>query len=237
MDTSMQYILDKFGQCNIFSLTSALQVKSIPATDKKRLLDENLNDEKQYLLDRYEYFLQNEHLSVDFEALFNDIVKECEQFCEDVKNSNFPITARFNGTSPFICDHVGKDTKYSEPRGLIWHFYHNIQNVLMANEDLANMPETKTFQLDTVVQNTDSALVNNFVRHEYTFTSHCTKGPLQLVLYFRLNDETKKWLLQFKTDFDLEGSTYEDLALYSDEKLEFSSCTHEGFNSLDDDNF
>lgn len=130
MDTSMQYILDKFGQCNIFSLTSALQVKSIPATDKKRLLDENLNDEKQYLLDRYEYFSQNEHLSVDFETMFNDIVKECEHFCEDIKNSSFPITARFNGTSPFICDHVGKDTKYSEPPDYLVVFRFATKNTL-----------------------------------------------------------------------------------------------------------
>jgi len=48
--------------------------------------------------------------------------------------------------------------------------------------------------------------------------------------YFKLNDETKKYLLKFDNDFCLEP--LEDLAIYKDNELKFYSCTHERFNSL-----
>ena len=46
---------------------------------------------------------------------------------------------------------------------------------------------------------------------------------------FSFNEETKKYLLKYNSDFDLVG--LEDLALYKDNKIKFSSCTHEKFNS------
>lgn len=62
-----------------------------------------------------------------------------------------------------------------------------------------------------------------------SFSWHCTMGPLAKVHRFRLNDKTKKWLKQFKSDYDLEG--LEDLALYKGDELLFSSCTHEVFHN------
>ena len=51
-----------------------------------------------------------------------------------------------------------------------------------------------------------------------------------IIYYFKLNDLTKKYLLQFKSDFDLVD--LEDLVLYQNDKELFSSCTHERYNSL-----
>jgi len=236
MEITMKYILDKFDNCNVFSLSSSLPIKSIPTADKEELLKQNLNNEKEFLLDRYEYFTQKEKVNIDFETLFNDIVRECEEFYSKLGNESITKLCG-KGSSPFICDHVGNDTKYSKPLGLIWHFYHNIQHVLMSNESLSTIPETKDFQADLIFTDKDATLKNNFIKYEYTFCSHCTKGPLQLVLYFNLNNETKNWLLQFEDDFALADSNFEDLAIYNDDKLEFSSCTHEEFNSLSSNAF
>ena len=41
-------------------------------------------------------------------------------------------------------------------------------------------------------------------------------------------EETKKWLLQFDTDYDIDP--FEDLAFYKENTLLFSSCTHEGYH-------
>lgn len=229
----MKYILDKFNDCNIFSLTSRLPIKNIPIIDKEHLLKQNLNNEKNDLFKYYQYFAKKENIDIDFETLFNDIVKECEKFYSKIKGKDMAKLCK-KRSSPFICDHVGKDTKYSKPENLIWHFYCNIQNVFMSNDELSNLPETNGFQADTIFKDKDIVLKNNFLKYEYTFSSHCTKGPLQLVLYFKLNNETKDWLLQFKNDFDLEDSEFEDLAIYNNDKIEFSSCTHEKFNNLDD---
>ncbi len=58
---------------------------------------------------------------------------------------------------------------------------------------------------------------------------HCTTtGGFYKIFRFRLTEETKIWLLQYKTDYDLVD--LEDLAFYKGEKLLFSSCTHEGFH-------
>ena len=51
--------------------------------------------------------------------------------------------------------------------------------------------------------------------------------------YFKLNDETKKYLLQFRNDFYMRD--LDDLSLYNDDEVKFSSCTHEGFNSIEID--
>ncbi len=58
---------------------------------------------------------------------------------------------------------------------------------------------------------------------------HCTtSGQLHKIFRFRLTEETKRWLLRFPTDYDLQP--LEDLAFYRGEKILFSSCTHEEFH-------
>ena len=49
--------------------------------------------------------------------------------------------------------------------------------------------------------------------------------------YFKLNDKSKEYLLRYKSDFDLDN--LEDLTIYKKNKIEFYSCTHEQYNSLE----
>ena len=228
MEYSMNAILDIFSNCDTFSLTSAVPITEIPKDDKIKLLNKHIHDVKQQLKDIY----QPENSLPEFDVLFNDIVDECTKFYSKISGKDI-IELCNSGDSLFICDHVGKDTKYSEPLNLIWHFYHNIQHVFMSNDNLNNINECKELNTEKIFINSkDEILKENLLRYEFTYLTHCTSGPLQLVLYFSLNEQTKKWLLQFKNDYDLGNSNFEDLAIYNKDKVEFSSCTHERFNSL-----
>ena len=136
----------------------------------------------------------------------------------------------------FICDCVlteryGKRTKYVEPVGYFWHFYHLIGQNLDRKKHIEELMKNKN-ELSALDKIEDNILKQNLIKYEILYHNHCTEsGGLMVNYYFKLNEETKKWLLQFKNDFDINGSL-EDLAFYKDEKLVFSSCTHEKFNSL-----
>ena len=76
----------------------------------------------------------------------------------------------------------------------------------------------------------NEVLYENLIKKEIGFSNHCTEtGSLLLTYYFKLNNQTKAWLSQFKTDYDLNG--LEDLAFYKNGKIMFSSCTHERFHT------
>lgn len=219
------------SECDVFSLSSVAPISSIPQKDKEDLLKNHLVSVKKLLKERYDYFSETEKNLPDFETVFHEIVDECESFYKNLcfKNEN---KLKHDG-SPFICDHVGKDTKYSKPLNLFWHFYHEIQNAMFSLSELQKLPSCEKFDIHKIITDQqDAILIKNFIKYEYTYSTHCTIGILQLVLYFKLNDKTKNWLMQFKTDFDLENSNFEDLAIYKKDKIEFSSCTHERFNSI-----
>lgn len=230
MGKRMKELLTMFENCDSFSLSWAGIIDNIPQKNKDFLLKENLNIEKMFLKNVYEYHSNKTKNLPDFETCFSEIVEECYEFYNKLTHKENSSNPKH---SPFICDHVGIDTKYCEPIELFWHFYHNIQHVIMSNEGLTHMPECEEFKAGKYfIKKEDSLLKKNLIRYEFTCQSHCTKGPLQLVLYFKLNDETKSWLLKLKDDFDLEKTNFEDLAFYENNKLKFSSCTHEHFNSL-----
>lgn len=229
---TMQQLLDKYNNCGVFSLTYAPRITTIPVQDKKHLLASALGDQKKALRERYEYLKNKGEVGeLDFDVVYDDVYAECLEFFKKIIDCDMTelLSSR---VSPFIADHVGKDTKYSEPLSLFWHMYHNIQNTCMANGDLQELDECEQFEADKIFGANDKVLRDNLQRYEYTYMSHCTQGPLQLVLYFSVNAATKEWLCQFADDFDLQRSNFEDLALYENGKAVFSSCTHEGFNSF-----
>lgn len=79
----------------------------------------------------------------------------------------------------------------------------------------------------------NKVLRDNLIKYEISFQNHCTtSGCLMINYYFKLNGETKELLRNYKNDFEIDINSLEDLALYKDDELKFSSCTHEGFNSL-----
>ena len=74
--------------------------------------------------------------------------------------------------------------------------------------------------------------------YEWTNESPVTIGPQVLLLYFQLDDVTKKFLRKRKNVYDFEGYDFLvlwDLAFIKEGKIFFISCTHERFCSIDED--
>lgn len=234
MEYSMNYLINLYNDCDTFSLTLSKTISTITKPEKEKLLSKAILEEKEFLKTYYDQISKEElkkYKLPEYESLFNDVLFEVENFYSELRDKDFNKLI-FKKKSPFICDHVGKSTKYSKPQNFIWHLYHNIQHVLMSIDELNKMEILEEFDYDGLNLEENSYLKNNVSRFEYTYNTHCTSGPLQLVYYFRLNEETKKWLLNFKDDYDLENSILQDLAFYKNNELKFSSCTHEAFNSL-----
>lgn len=129
----------------------------------------------------------------------------------------------------FFCDEFmrGK-TKHIAPKEF-WHLYHSVDFVEACAyqlEQQKKFPQTHPagWEAESI-----PALKGALISTETTFVWRCT---ISGGLTFKLNDETKAWLLTHKDDYDFgEKDNYlQDLALYKGDKILFSSCTHEKFH-------
>lgn len=214
-NADMEYLLNKYADCNIFALCAYYCDNHISKEDARSALDSLIADNKNYLFLCYEKF-KSKYKLPPFETLYQDVKQECLK----------------SGANAFICDKVyEKKTKYHHPRDLFWHFYNTIGHEIDSTEYLKQLIQIKNdFSVLAILEQNKYSLLKNFlISTEITFCTHCTKGSLQIVYKFALNDITKKWLLSFKTDYDFYSAGYElqDLAFYKDNKLRFSSCSHE----------
>ena len=134
--------------------------------------------------------------------------------------------------SPFLCDNIHKGkTQYAKPHKFFWHMYHSLQFLVECIQSVEAMKlNSKERHLDLELNDEKNSVLKPYlISVTPTFTWHCTtQNFLSLVFRFRLTEETKKWLLQFDTDYDIDP--FEDLAFYKGNTLLFSSCTHEGYH-------
>lgn len=219
---SMQELLEKFESCEMFSLTGDISRVKITDNDKFQTLKEIKEVNKEYLHKQYNDLLEQKIL-IPFDELYEEIEKECLLFKEKYGNS-------------FICDQVGKSTKHHNPYGYFWHFYHLVSLNLERENYLDELIKTNN-NLKPLDKIKNEVLKNNLIKYELSFQNNCTESSILMInYYFYLNEDTKKWLLQFANDFEIIGNL-QDLAFYKNEKVVFSSCTHEQFNSLDETNY
>lgn len=209
----MPELLDKFSDCDSFSLT-CIDTSDVILTkdDVRKSFEEVKKNHKDVLLEYYNK-LENKDNLLPFDILYKEVEEECILF-----------------NDPYVCDRVGIDTKYSEPIEFFWHFYHLISDNIKIEKELYSHLKKGKITLSENVE--DEVLKNNLIRCEIVNYNHCTiSGGLMINYYFHLNEETRKWLLQFRSDFHLSG-TLDDLAFYKNNEIMFSSCTHELYNSL-----
>lgn len=191
----------------------------------------------------------------EFDELYDEIKKECYEF-DSEENRQMYINKHFGAEKieqykkigktdedidkiknkffhcSFISDNVGKTTKYgSEYRNFFWNLYHDIAMMVDRQKD------KDTYCISdgrSPLEQIPTELKEHFLYYEVSFNNAVTvSGGLMINYYFELNEQTKKYLLQFRNDFALTG--LEDLTLYKDDEEKFSSCTHEGFNSIESD--
>lgn len=207
----MKEVLEKYSYCNLFSLSHYYEEYNISEDEAKRIAEES---KRFYKESCYRQLSYNKEVQPSF---YDKIIKEVE---ENVLYSN-------------KTENQLEDEYFESGLGTIYYdfqFYREQLNYL------ENLKKSK-LQYKSIVESDEEykELIPFIKKRELSFETHCTKSAaLFETYYFELNDITKKWLLKHKDVFDF-GDEYlgdlQDFALYKDEELKFSSCTHEKYHS------
>ena len=220
----MRGLLEKYeGMADSFVLVGACEQESLSKEEKELARHEIEKDTLERGLAAYQRLSDEERaLLPDFQTLCADIREEIRAYIKE------------NGreAAMFLCDRQSEGkTRYQKPQNFLWHLYIDLQRLEdfeVCNAAAAD-PALIT-SLDAPLNSEKLRVLKPYlISITPTCSWHCTTGGLSKVYRFRLTEETKNWLLQYKTDYDLDE--LEDLAFYKGEKLLFSSCTHEGFHS------
>ena len=249
MKLTMKEILEKYNDCDTFCLTGMVDGYKVSEKEFYDALAYKKESDRQYLEDEYnEHELQQKGYP-EFNKLYSEIEQECKEFYneenrqkyikesyekykkwgfseEKIKSTN--ISDRFKYS--LIVSLVGEKTKYGNEYEDYFHrFYYDVSE----NLDIENDKIKYCFNNGTPpAEQVPKELKEYLIRYEASFYNEVTAyGGLIINYYFYLNNKTKEYLLKFKSDFDLEG--LEDLAIYKGDDVEFYSCTHEKFNSLE----
>lgn len=253
MGLTMQKILDKYSDCDTFSLTGG--VVGYNVSDKEFLnalnkIESMTKEEKRAI---YENNKDKFMDYPEFDVLYEEVQEECYNF-NSKENKQKYIDKNFDRyfiakmkksgmtneeinamkenffSCSFIADDVGDKTKYGKENGdFFWGFYHDIaMNIDRQKSMKKYCVKNEKNLLDQIPQE----IKKHFLHYEVSFFNTVTiSDRLMVNYYFRLNDETKKYLLNFRNDFCLDE--LQDLTLYKDNEIEFYSCAHEGYNSIE----
>ena len=192
INMNMADLLKKYEYCNVFSLTQSAYGKYIPL-DMGIKANEALRIENKQNLKAYysRYKEKVEDIPYPFETLYKEILEECEKFESIVDKEKYPYGFQIS----FICDEVGKTTKYNEPRDFIWHMYATIGMELDQRREILEYTNVKGEKIFEVLEKDENAvLLPNLNRYEIAHFNHCTNGGgLKINFYFHLNDENRKF--------------------------------------------
>lgn len=232
----MAGLLEKYADCDSFSLTAPYAAgitKKYPdgiyKIDKK-LADEVFiateNDYKEELKQMYDNIPQEERKDLpEFEVLYLNIRNEAAEFHKKYR-------AGKPNSNKFFSDYFANGkTVYTQPEDL-WHFYEMTGLLFDIKESLERMQKNvRERAIDCELNEEEYLPLKPYLKEvKPAFNWHCTNSSaLHKIFYIELNDDTKKWLLNYKSDYDL--NRLDDLAFYKDGRLMFSSCTHEKFHN------
>ena len=249
MKLTMKEILEKYNYCDTFCLTGMV--------DGYKVSEKEFYDALAYKKENSRYFLEEDYNKYElhqkgypeFDKLYSEIEQECKEYYNEENRQKYVKEAyeryKERGFSDeqikdmdisddfrcsFIAGSVWETTKYgNEYTDYFWHFYDKVgENLDIENDKIKYCFNNGKNPIEQVPEE----LKKYLIRYEISFYNDVTSSSgLMINYYFYLNDKTKEYLLKFKSDFDLEG--LEDLAIYKGDDVEFYSCTHEGFNSLE----
>ena len=249
MKLTMKEILEKYNYCDTFCLTGMVDGYKVSEKEFYDALAYKKKRNRRYLEREYNKYELQQKGYPEFDKLYSEIEQECREFFneenrqkyineayEDYKKwgfndeqiKNMDIYNHFKCS--FIVDLIGKTTKYGNKyEDYFHHFYYEVGK----NLDIENDKTKYCFNNSkNPIEQVPQELKEYLIRYEISFYNDVTASSgLMINYYFYLNDKTKEYLLKFKSDFDLEG--LEDLAIYKGDDVEFYSCTHEKFNSLE----
>lgn len=232
-EISMAELLKKYSAADRFELVHPLYGDDYCFGEEqgKSALKELKEQEKLVCKSQFDLISEEERTKLpDFETLYALIEKECEKFRAD----NADKIASFDGMA-FFCDEFAHgNTKFTHPSAL-WHIYHAVDFIetcaYQIKSKQAGGADGKNAADLNLPLNVYPQLKAALTDSRITFTWHCTTSGSPAIVYsFKLNEQTRGWLLTRKDDYDLPDGL-EDLALYQGKDVLFSSCTHERFHT------
>ena len=197
---NMKEILEKYKDCNKFSLTGWAYINDLDYYNA-------LKEDKEYHFNKLKEKYENKGLLELFNIYYQNITTDCE-----------------NGLT-----YEEMKDKYPEiDDGLLFNTYMPISIGVMNEIRKRNNHYDKNKSYEDYLP---KVLLDNLIEYKVSFHNEVVESADPMInYYFKLNDETKSYLLQYETDFDLDH--LQDLALYKDDELKFYSCTHERYNTL-----
>lgn len=231
----MKDLLLTFPEATVFSLTTPFQKNTVGEdmfgeyTIDAQIFEQAVAKEMQegiLLLEEYYLnFTEEEKQKLpEFSILIDEIKEEARSYHEKVASGLLE-----EEESPFIHDLFGTGkVKYNAPQSL-WHFYYFFSHVWMTYVPMkeALLRNTKKRDIMDVFNNPKyQALQSHLENAEISFRWHATVSmQLYITYFFQINEDTKKWLIEQASPLNM--NELEDLALYQENELLFSSCTHE----------
>lgn len=172
------------------------------------------------------YQNEKEELEEDFDTIYNKIKEECIAFEHNMAEKYRKEFGFFQ--CAFIVEGMGESTMYSQPYDLMYDMYYSLGQELDANSRIRNQAKVPKDEYIEKCFNEKEyiALKKYYEKSELSFFTHCSLGPLQKTLFFELNEDTKQWLVDHSEDGFVVGKL-QDLAVYRNGELVYSSCTHE----------
>lgn len=206
----MKKLLERYNFCNRFSLSGHREFYKLSDDEADKIIKitkKRNREECQKIWDD----IDDKYKTYSFGEVIQDIETEI---------------LNFNGD--YIVDVVGEKTKYGRE---FWDIYSLLSNEVGQLELVKTLQKSAEAGPDLIDRDHKYEFLKPYMKHkEISFHTHCTISSILFeTYYFELNEETKKWLLNYKSVFSFDGEILEDLAFYKDEKLKFSSCTHEGY--------
>lgn len=206
----MKKLLEKYNFCNRFSLSGHREFYKLSDAEAGEIIKITKKRNREECKNIWGN-INNKGKLPSFEQVIQDIETEI---------------LNFNGD--YIVDVVGEKTKYGRE---FWHIYSLLSNEVEQLELVKTLQSSSESGPDLIDIDRKYDFLKSYIKHkEISFHTHCSISSILFeTYYFELNEETKKWLLNYDDVFSFDGEILEDLAFYKDEKLKFSSCTHEGY--------
>ena len=202
----LEELLNKFNDCDSFELCAYANVKkriSMDDAEKEKANMEKIIKQKI----KSEYDRDHRWMIEPFEAFYEDILN-------DVESGEYDKRGEF---------------KYKKPIKLLATAYSKIflleQSIEIINA--RTNANNSTNPLDIFKDDSYKDLKDSLISCDLTNHTHCTEGPDFFVYRFKLDDNSRGWLLKKDDQFHFNSNELADLALYSNNKLRYSSCTHE----------
>ena len=231
----MSKILKLFDRCD----TMALRVQSkhwskMPEEDLQYYKDNYLDLRKEYFKIYYEEYYGKIPDGCDLDVAFREMLaeyivheKKVKQKLESLKDDQEAYWAYWDSDEYKNIYSSEIIEKYCYSTAFWFNLCAEVeQTYLFIYEVIPNREKSDDFGLKILDLPENLPLKNNFIKYEYNIF-------LDLWLYFKLNEETKKWLLRYRLDSDLFRSGLEDLTLLYKGQEKYGSVSHEGMNTID----